>query len=59
MDRSISVRSGLFEKLKIDRPVTVTVHGPWGQKTGPDRTSKHYLTIQRRLLKKLSGSVTL
>ena len=20
----------------------VTVYGPWGQKTGPDRTSKHY-----------------
>ena len=36
MNRSTLVRSGLFENLKIEGPVTVTVYGPWGQKTGPD-----------------------
>jgi len=45
VNRSTSVRSGLFENLKIEGPVTVTVYGPWGQKTGPDRTSKHYYCV--------------
>ena len=41
VDWSTSVQSSLFAILKIEGPVTVLVHGPWGQKTGPDWTSKH------------------
>ena len=30
---------------EIEGLVTVPVYGPWGQKTGPDRTSKHYSQV--------------
>ena len=37
-----AVRSGLFDFWEKGRPVTVPVKALGGQKTGPDRTFKHY-----------------
>jgi hypothetical protein len=38
----MSVQSGFLRSQNIDRPVKVTVKVPEGQKTGLDRTFKHY-----------------
>ena len=44
-DWSIPVRFGFLPNLRIHGPVSVLVSGSEGQKTGPNRTFKHYVCL--------------
>src|SRR6266545_8264254 len=52
----MSVQSGLFGFPKIEGLVMVPVYGPWGQKTGLDWTSKHYINCIVQHMKYSGGT---